>query len=459
MAAGVRLRGEEAVTLALEDIGRALGQAGPAPALMITGWSIDSRTTTPGDLFFALRGPHHDGHGFLAEAFQKGAAAAVVSRTDHEAGPLLVVEDTLAALRQLAGWARRRWGGTVIGVTGSAGKTTTKDIIAWILGSAMPVGRTEGNLNNHIGLPVSILRLPDGARAAVLEMGMNHPGEIRALAALAAPEIGVVTNVGRAHLGFFDSIEQIALAKRELIEELTGDGAAVLNADDPLVAAFRSAHRGRTITFGFSPEADVRADEVEYTPDGARFRSGGCDFETTLAGRPGVMNLLAGLAVARLFGIPFHRLRESVGAFRAGKMRGERFLHQGIRIWNDCYNANPDAVRAMLDALRETPARRRVAVLGEMLELGRWAEPLHGDIGRYAVRCGISVLVGIRGAARFMVDAAMEAGVEGGAAYFFEDPEPAGEFLKRIAGAGDVVLFKGSRGTEVERALARFTTT
>jgi UDP-N-acetylmuramoyl-tripeptide--D-alanyl-D-alanine ligase len=421
----------------------------------ITGWSVDSRSVRPGDLFFALRGPNFDGHDYVQAALDAGATAAVVDREMGPADRLLQVDDTLNALQSLASWARTKWGGTVVGVTGSAGKTTTKDAIAHLLASELRVGKTVGNFNNHVGVPLSILRLSDDCRVGVLEMGMNHAGEIRALAAIARPEIGVVTNVGYAHVEFFDSIEGVALAKRELIEALPPYGVAVLNADDPRTAGFRSVHAGRTITFGFAEFADVRAEFMQQGCDGTKFRADGVDFETSLVGRHGVMNLLAGIAVAQAFEIYPERLLEAVRTFSTGKMRGERLEHNGITIWNDCYNSNPEAVRAMVDVLAATPARRRVAVLGEMLELGRSAEDLHRDVGRYVAEQGVDVLIAIRGVARAMADEAVRAGLSGGAAHFFEDPREAGEFLRRLLKPGDAVLFKGSRGVAVERAMER----
>jgi len=424
------------------------------PGRMISGWSIDSRTIAPGDLFFALRGPQFDGHDYTDAALAKGAVGAVVER-DLRLPAQLVVADTLAAMQKAAAWARCRWGGRVVGVTGSAGKTTTKDVIAQLLAVEMPVGKTVGNFNNHFGLPLSILRLPDHSRAAVLEMGMNHAGEIRTLARIARPDIGVVTNVGYAHVEAFGSMEGVALAKRELIEELPADGVAVLNADDRLVARFGEVHRGRVVRFGLSANADVKAENVEFGVDRVRFRCRGVPFESPLVGRHGLANVLAGIAVADVFGIALDRLRDAVRSLVPGKMRGERVEHNGVVIWNDSYNSNPEAARAMLDVLRETPARRRIAVLGEMLELGQSTEPLHRQVGKYAAVEGIDVLVGIRGAARFMVEEAVKAGLSDGAAIFFDDPEAAGDFLRGLLQPGDAVLFKGSRGVRVERALDR----
>lgn len=359
----------------------------------------------------------------------------------------LIVPDSLKALQELGAWARAEWGGTVVGVTGSAGKTTTKDAIAHLLAVEAPVGKTVGNLNNHVGVPLSILRLPDDCRTAVLELGMNHAGEIRDLSGIAKPQIGVVTNVGYAHVEFFDSIEGVAAAKRELIEALPRDGVAVLNADDPRVARFRDAHAGRTVTFGFAPEADVRAESLETSSGGMRFRAVGVGFETGLTGRHAVSNLLAAIAVAREFGIAPERLREPVRAFTIGKMRGERIEREGMIIWNDCYNSNPEAARSMIDVLRETPAKRRIAVLGEMLELGVASDDLHRQVGAYAAERGIDLVVGVQGAAKSLADAA--------SGDFFEGPEGAGDYVRSIARPGDALLFKGSRGVHMERALER----
>jgi UDP-N-acetylmuramoyl-tripeptide--D-alanyl-D-alanine ligase len=446
------------MTLDLQEVARAMAAAGEAAALPVAGWSVDTRTQQPGDVYFALRGANRDGHDFVPQALAQGAAAVVVEAA-WNAGPdgkTLRVADTLVALEELGAWARRKWGGTVIGVTGSAGKTTTKDAIAHLLEVRDPVGRTVGNLNNHIGVPLSILRLPDGARTAVLEMGMNHAGEIRALAGMARPEIGVVTNVGYAHVEFFDSIEGIAAAKRELIESLPRDGVAVLNADDARVRGFRDAHAGRSVTFGFSEEADVRAENVSASGAGTRFRALGVDFETTLAGGHAVMNLLAALAVARVLEIPPEALREAVESFTVDAMRGGRSVHNGIVVWNDCYNSNPEAAQRMIDVLSQTRAARRFAVLGEMLELGHAAGALHRQVGAYAARHGVDVLIGVRGQARLMVEAAAAEGVR--ETQFFEDPVQAGEFVRGLAQAGDAVLFKGSRGVRMERALEKFQT-
>jgi UDP-N-acetylmuramoyl-tripeptide--D-alanyl-D-alanine ligase len=423
----------------------------------VTGWSVDSRTLEPGDLFFALRGPNHNGHDYIGEVFRKGAVAVVVdqeiSACEAPPGRVLRVENALQGLQRLAERARQSWGGRVVAVTGSAGKTTTKDIIAETLSEGLRTAKSQGNLNNHVGLPLSLLRLDEDASIAVLEMGMNHAGEIRKLAGIAQPDTGVVTNVGWAHIEEFDSIEGIAAAKRELIESLGPEGIAVLNADDPRTSAWRAP---RTVLYGLSERADVRAEDVEYSAEGVKFRVGGAAFESPLSGRHGVSNLLAGIAVAGIYGIDPDRLRERIQKIFPAKMRGERFHHRGVLVYNDCYNSNPDAARAMLDVLRDTPANRRIAVLGEMLELGHWAETLHREVGSYAAGSGINVLVGIRGAACHMLDAAKRAGLRADAAFFFEEPAEAGRLLRLLAEPGDAILFKGSRGVQVEKALQEF---
>lgn len=434
------------MTLNLQDVARAMRAGGDARPVKVAGWSVDTRTQNPGDVYFALRGPVHDGHNFVRAAEEKGAAAVVVERACGIEGEL-VVSDSLRALQQIGAWAREEWGGAVVGVTGSAGKTTTKDAIAHLLSAGVPVGKTVGNLNNHVGVPLSILRLPGDCRAAVLEMGMNHAGEIRELAAIAKPQVGLVTNVGYAHVEFFDSIEGVAAAKRELIEALPRDGVAVLNADDPRVARFSEVHPGRSVTFGFAEGADVRAERIESLLAGMRFSALGVDYETGLTGRHAVSNLLAAIAVAREFGIAPERLREPVRTFTVGKMRGERIERGGMIVWDDCYNSNPEAARSMIDVLRETPAERRIAVLGEMLELGETSESLHRQVGEYAAGRGIDLVIGVQGEAKSLARAA------GGE--YFDDPEKAGDYLRSIARAGDALLFKGSRGVHMERALEK----
>jgi UDP-N-acetylmuramoyl-tripeptide--D-alanyl-D-alanine ligase len=422
-------------------------------------YSTDSRTIESGALFFALSGPSHDGHDHVAAAIARGAVAAVVARYIEDAGPQLIVNDTLTALQAIALAARLHWGDDekrgVIAITGSAGKTITKEAVAAVLSTAFRVGKTSGNYNNHIGVPLSILNLPDDCAAAVIEIGMNHAGEIRDLAKIALPRIGIVTNAGSAHIEAFDSMEGIALAKRELIEALPADGIAILNADDERVREFSEVHPGRSILYGISEAAEIRATEIAWS------ESGSCDFAIAgvgrfhcqLPARGGLMAVLAALATAHVFGLDLTALRETIANLTPPKMRLQRIVRDGLTIWNDCYNSNPEAACMMLELLAHTASGRRIAVLGEMLELGKMSEELHARVGLHAVQLEVSVLVGIRGAARHLVDAARGAGLSAGAAYFFDDPVTAGQFLKTIVRPGDTLLFKGSRGTRVELAL------
>jgi UDP-N-acetylmuramoyl-tripeptide--D-alanyl-D-alanine ligase len=291
----------------------------------------------------------------------------------------------------------------------------------------------------------------------VLEIGMNHAGEIRDLARIAQPHVGVVTNIGTAHIESFDSIEGIARAKHELIEALPADGIAILNADDERVGRFAETYPGRSILFGTREAADMRATDVSWRADGCEFTLDGAGrLHCPLPARGGLMTVLAALATARAFGLDAADLKDAVAALEPPKMRLQRIERNGMLIWDDCYNSNPEAACMMLDLLATTPATRRIAVLGEMRELGTWAEELHAQVGRHAVQCEVSVLVGIRGAARHLVDAARDAGLPAGAAYFFDEPQAAGQFLKTLARPGDSILFKGSRGTRVELALEEF---
>jgi UDP-N-acetylmuramoyl-tripeptide--D-alanyl-D-alanine ligase len=446
------------VTLETDWIVASLGAQvqGDLPHAAISAFGFDSRELPAGALFFALRG-ENDGHRFVCAAFEGGAAAAVVDHPMDVSGPLLVVSDTLKALQSLASCARGRLRGRVIAITGSAGKTTTKEAVAAVIGPTLRTGKSSGNFNNHIGVPYSILHLPDDAEAAVLEIGMNHRGEIRELSRIARPDIAVITNVGAAHIENFESIDDIARAKRELVESLPAAGVAVLNADDERVREFASVHPGRSILYGISNDAEVRAVDIHYAETGSHFvLAGAGPVDCPLPGKAGVQTALAAFAAARALDLDLRPLLSSLTRLEPLKMRAQRLLHRGMTVWNDCYNSNPEAARMMVELLAATPAVRRIAVLGEMLELGRWSKELHEAVGFHVVSCGISVLVGIRGAARNLVDAARNAGLAADAAYFFEDPSEAGAFLRTFARGGDALLFKGSRGTRVELALNAF---
>ena len=453
--------------LDLSDIANVLGTSLQGRQGEATGYSIDTRTIDRGDLFFAIRGPKFDGHDFIAAAWEAGAAAVVAKSSwtaAHQVrGPLLAVGDPAAAMRQLAREVRRRWGLPVVGVTGSNGKTTTKDAIAALLAKRFQVAKTEGNLNNDLGLPLSILRMHDTAEVGVFEMGMNHRDEISALAGIAEPTVGVVTNVSEAHAENFSSADAIALAKRELIEALPENGTAVLNADDLRVRGFRDVHAGPVVTFGESEDADFRVVAIETRgADGLRFtllqrRDGKVvRFQTGLIGRHNAVNLAAALATASVYGVDSPDLVDAVACLRPARRRGQTKRLGGALLIDDCYNANPRAMEVMLRVLAETPATRRIAVLGEMRELGECAEELHRRVGRAATRAGVDLLIGVTGAARWIVDEAALAGLPLSRTSFFEEPEEAGRFVAEQLRAADAVLFKASRGVALERALDVF---
>ena len=423
------------------------------------GYSIDSRTVQPAELFFAVKGERLDGHDFVNAALDRGATAAVIGKdhlTRYESkAQLVVVDDTLVALQRLATAARRLWAKPVIGITGSAGKTTTKEAIAHILSQRFRVLKSEGNFNNHFGLPLMLLKLEPEHEIAVIEMGMSHAGEIRALAQIAQPETGVVTSVAPVHLEFFDSLAAIARAKYELIESLPAGGTAVLNADDEYVSQFGRDFRGKVVMFGFGSTADVRAERVE--PQGVlgskfEMHAGSCRESVTLplVGKHNIYNALAAVAVALERGFKPSEAVAALSSLQPADKRGQVIQLGDTTVINDCYNSNPKALDAMVDALSTTPADRRIVVAGEMLELGLAGDELHRRSGHHMAERGIDVLIGVRGMARQMVEAAGKHGMN---AVFLESPEQAGEWLARETRKGDVVLLKASRGVKLERAL------
>jgi UDP-N-acetylmuramoyl-tripeptide--D-alanyl-D-alanine ligase len=429
------------------------------PESLATGYSIDSRTLQPGDLFFAVKGERLDGHDFVEAALARRAVAAVVDR-QHEsrfsAGlPLLVVEDTIAALQRLGAAVRRLWGKPLIGVTGSAGKTTTKECIAHLLATRHRVLKSQGNLNNHFGMPLQLLKLEPEHELAVIEMGMSHAGEIAALAALAQPDCGVVTIVAPVHLEFFDSIAGIARAKYELIESVRPGGIAVLNADDEYVSQFGRDFHGKVVTFGVHKPADVRAENIASRgPDGSAFDLAVGDERVPatlpLLGEHNIYNALAAVAVGLQYGVTLRDAAGSLGTLSPSDKRGEILSIGGATVINDCYNSNPKALDSMVRSLAQMPAQRRVVVAGEMLELGPSGEALHRAAGEHIAQRGIDFVLGVRGLAQAIVAGARQAGAR---AEFVATPEEAGEWLRREVRPGDVVLLKASRGVRLERAL------
>jgi UDP-N-acetylmuramoyl-tripeptide--D-alanyl-D-alanine ligase len=451
------------VKLPLSRIASFLAAAGEFdPQAQALAYSIDSRKIQAGDLFFAVKGERLDGHDFVAEALAKGAVATVVRKDQagrYPAGtPLLAVDDTLLALQTLATAVRRLWAKPVVGITGSAGKTTTKEAVAHVLSSRFHVLKSEGNFNNHFGLPLMLLKLEPEHEIAVIEMGMSHPGEITALAKIAQPNLGVVTNVAPVHLEFFKSVAEIARAKYELIASLPVGSVAVVNADDEYVSQFGRDFKGKVVMYGLKATADVRAENIEaHGQDGSTFDVviGECRERAALplVGKHNIYNGLAAVAVGLERGLTLSEAVAALATLRPAEKRGEVLQLGNITVVNDCYNSNPKALDAMVDALATMPGSRHIVVAGEMLELGPAGEEMHRSSGRHMAEKGIDILLGVRGLALPMVEAAKQAGIR---AEFVATPEEAGEWLNREARPGDVVLLKASRGVKLEKALERW---
>jgi UDP-N-acetylmuramoyl-tripeptide--D-alanyl-D-alanine ligase len=433
--------------------GRLEGAATPG---RFSGVSIDSRTAAAGELFFAIAGPRFDGHDFLAEAARRGVAAAVVHRAAVAPPglPLLWVADTTRALTDLARQVRAETSAAVVAITGSVGKTTTKDMTAALLARRGPVLKTEGNLNNQYGLPLTLMRLRPDHRFAVLELGMSAAGELRALSAVARPAVAVITLVAPVHLEFFASVEEIAAAKAEILEGLIPGGVAVLNADDPHQRRIGQAHPGRVVWFGRDRACDVSAENWRGTVHGMRFdlRLGGESREVALP-LPGphfLTNFLAAAAVAHHLGLTADEIAEGALDLRAARHRGEVVrLRQGMTLLDDCYNSNPVAVEAAVAALGMAARGRRVAVLGDMRELGPSGPELHRRTGQ-AVGAKLGLLVAVGELAPHFLEGARQAGLAPSALHAFPDAAAAAAAVPGLLQPGDAVLVKGSRGVKLE---------
>jgi UDP-N-acetylmuramoyl-tripeptide--D-alanyl-D-alanine ligase len=440
------------------------------PARRLGPASIDSRSIAPGDVFFAIVAAR-DGHAYVSDAVGKGAGAIVVHKdvavaASADAQPVVVrVADTLTALHDLGRSVRRASGARVVAITGSAGKTTTKDAIAAVLSARYRVVKNRGNLNNHLGLPLSLIEMRERPDVAVMELGMNHAGEIRVLVGLAEPDIRVWTNVGDAHIGYFGSRDAIADAKAEILELATPASVLVCNADDALVMARVAGFPGRTIAFGTVPSAAVRAVEIDDagidgTTATVQTPAGSVVIQVPLPGRGHLMNALAAIAVGLELGVDPASIADRIRALAPGAHRGVRLTTPtGATVLDDSYNSSPSALMRALDALAATPARgRRVAVLGEMLELGDHAIALHEACGRHAAQVGLHRLVTVGGEpARRLGAAAIAAGMDASAVAHADAADAAAPLVGALH-RGDVVLVKGSRGIQTERVVARLTT-
>jgi len=427
----------------------------------ISGVSIDSRTIKKGEIFFALKGERFDGHDFLQEAIEKGAKAAVVSKKKKFAAKIAIirVSHTLTALQELAKFYRQKFNPVVVGITGSNGKTTTKDMLKAFLLSKYRVVATPGNYNNIVGLPLTIFEISPETEFLVLEMGANHAGEIKRLAEISLPQMGVITNIGATHLQFFRCISNVLSAKMELVQLLPPQGKIVLNIDDlHLRSQFKKIKR-EIITFGINPQADVRANNVIVNSPGEKERLSfsvyaGRDrkeFDLYCLGRYNIYNALAAISVAKQFGISLSLMVDVLRKFKFPKLRMEKLRYGEVTIVNDAYNANPTSVKAVLsEFISFFPSRRKIVVLGDMLELGRMSRKFHEEIGKIVATSPIYSLITIGEDAGFIAQAAGKWGMEKNNIFSFKDKKFASKKLKELLKPKDAVLIKGSRKMGLE---------
>ena len=432
--------------------------------------TTDTRKIGAGDLFIALRGENFDGADFAADALAKGAAAVLVSvplsasvqkDLKKEKGTVLTVPDTLKAYQEIAHAWRMKFDIPVVAITGSNGKTTTKDLTAAVLSGRGAVCRTAANYNNEVGLPLTLLGITEDDTAAVVEIGMRGLGQIAALAPVAAPNIGIVTNVCEVHMELLGSIENIAKAKAELVEAIPAGGTVLLNADDERVAAMRSmaADGVRVLTYGIGADADIRAEALRLAVGGAQFMvtwgNERHDYSIPLAGRHNVSNALAALAAGFVLGCTPQEMQAGLRTLTPSKMRYEVHEIGARRFINDAYNASPSSMCAAIETTASLYHGRRIAVLGDMLELGAAAEEAHREIGKRVAELGFAALVTYGEQARWTHKAAEAAGCS--VCYHAESHEAAAKYLREMLVDGDTVLFKGSRGMKMEQIIALLT--
>jgi UDP-N-acetylmuramoyl-tripeptide--D-alanyl-D-alanine ligase len=421
---------------------------------------IDSREIKPDSAFFAIKGDRFDGHQFVAQALN-AARGAVVSQVPENAPAdkaIVRVADTTVALQNLARSIRERYPFTLIAITGSAGKTTTKEMIATLVGSEKRTFKSWGNFNNLIGCPLCIDNTPDDAEVVVSEMGMNHKGEIAQLAGLTHPDVGVYTNIGPVHIEFFGTIEKIAEAKRELLENVKPGGTIIINVDNKYVMDISRGFKGRKVTYGIENDAEFRGTHIrERGLLGTSFEVNGHSFDFSLPGRHNLENLLAAIATARSVGISWEGIERGVANVKPAYHRGIILDANGATVYDDTYNSNPYALGRALTLMSEADvAGRRIAVIGDMLELGPDELDYHRDSGR-AIPKTVDTVVGVGKRSRALLDGAREAGFGDDKLHHFDDAQSAGEFLKTFIRPGDLVLIKASRGIGLDRTVNMLT--
>lgn len=428
--------------------------------------SVDTRTLQSGQCYLALQGKRFDGHDFIPQALQRGAAALIIRR-GHLPGELpagvwmLQVDDTLAALHNLARCLRRKWSGPLLAVTGSMGKTTTREFTTALLSERFQVLQSPGNLNNEFGVPLTLMRLHQAHQFAVLELGMNHPGEIGTLSRICEPDAAVVTNVAPVHMEFFADLDAIAAAKGEILEGLKSSGTFFYNADDERVTALAARHPGRKVSFAVDSAADYRVSRCKIEAlDRMSFQLetpfGLLKGRSRFAGRHFLRNLVAAVAAAATFEVSPVEIEQGLSKLRPPRQRGNLISLGTVTVWDDSYNANPQADQQILQTLAEVPGcGRKLVALGEMLELGPSSPIFHRQVGSTAASCGADLLVTVGEQGLFIGEGALAEGFPKGNLHHFRTSEEAGEFLSRELRAGDLLLIKGSRGAQMDRIVDR----
>ncbi len=443
--------------LSLKEIQRATGakflSGEGAEDIIVRGISTDSRTTKRGDLFVALKGPIYDGHKFVNEAFAKGAIAALVSRSVRFSHPLLMVEDTLSALGDIAAWYRQKFSLTVIGITGSNGKTTTKEMMAKVLRQKYRLISSPASFNNFIGVPLTLFKVTSQTDALIQEMETNIPGGIRRLCKIARPYIGVVTNIGLTHLESLKTIKGVFKEKAELIESLPSSGVSILNVDDEYFPKFKKLTRGkRTITFGIKNRADFQAKDVFFKKGHFHFRINRTSFVLPTFFYKNIYNALAAVGVScGVMGLKMKDAASCLVRFKFLPLRAQVVKMNGIKIINDCFNANPSSVEAALLSFYMVPAKRRFIILGDMLELGEEARTLHFRTGEFVGRRRVDYLICVGSLSRHIAEGASSAGLPRERIICCKTHIQAVKFLTKELKAKDVLLIKGSRAMQLEK--------
>lgn len=426
------------------------------PTARIREISIDSRTIKKGDIFLAVKGERYDGHSFVADAFRKGAVGAVVSKKVKESGKkpsIIYVGDTVKALQDIAHFHRRKFEIPIVAIAGSNGKTTTKDMLSQIFSQRMKVLSSEKSFNNEIGVPLTLLRLSSEHQIAVMEIEMNELGGIAALSALSCPTGAIITNTGHTHLKFFNSLDEIAASRGELLESIGEGGTSIVNVDDARKELFFQKAKGKVVTFGIKEQADFQGKITEDSGWATSFiLNDAVEIKLSVPGYGNLYNALAAAAAAAVFGMSLEEIKSGIEKFSSSSARMEVLSKGALRIINDTYNANPESMSMAINVLASVPTRgRKVAVLGDMLELGVWSNTLHHDIGRLLAASKIDVLVTVGSEAAYITEEVSDSGNK--EVFIWDTTEEAEKKIARIIKPDDLILVKGSRALKMEKII------